>query len=199
MTALSDLMNVIREWTVRPDYSDTLVDSFIRTAESNLSRSMRVSAMIKISDGLFVEPNKRVVLPGDWRELDLVRVNNSKPLTYRERGAFYSDPDGNKARYTIVGNYIEIGTLGTDPTGMPIEISYYANSPHLGDNGNWLYNAYYDLYLRACLASAYEYNVELDKAASMSSLVGGWVADANEEHRKSKTSGSTLVDPRYRR
>lgn len=198
MTPWEHITSAIREWSVRPDYSDNLVDSFIRTAESNLSRSMRVSAMIKVSDGTFLSTN-RVVLPPDWRELELVRVNNGKPLVFREADSFYADPSGNKHRYTLIGDFIEVGDLGQDPSGLPIEISYFANAPHIGDDPNWLFTKYYDIFLRACLASAYEYNVEVDKAATMSTLVGGWVADANEEYRKSKTSGSVLIDPRIRR
>lgn len=198
MTPWEKLATAIREWAVRPDYSDNVVDSFIRTAESNLSRSMRVADMIRISDGNFLT-NKRVPLPLDWRELEMVRVNEGKPLIFRERVSFYNDPAGNKNTYTIVGNYIEVGDLGTDPSGLPVEVTYYCNAEHIEDTSNWLFDKYYDIFLRACLASAYEYNVEIDKAAQVSSLVGGWVLDANEEYRKSKVSGSNLRDPRIHR
>lgn len=200
MTPNESMVAAVREWAVRPDYSDVLVDSFIRTAESNLSRVMRVSAMVKFADATVLDSQKRVPLPPDWRELDMVRVNNGKPLRFRENSAFYADTAANNTgMYTIIGDYIEVGGNLDNLVGLPVEIAYYCTCPHIGDNPNWLFTKYYDLYLQACLVAAFTYSVEMDKAAASSGIVTGWVADANDEHRRASFSGSTLVDPRIRR
>lgn len=181
---------MIKEWAARPDYSDAVVTSFIRSAETNLSRIMRVKEMIAVVDAPLSQ--KRVKLPSDWRELDTVRVNSGVPLDFLDRGTFYSGQHDTYSHYTITGDCIEVGSLRDAEDGLPVEITYYAALPTLTGDTNWVLTTYYDLFLQACLVSAYNYNIEPDKATLQSQVVTALVDGANEEHIKSKVSGSRL-------
>lgn len=196
MTAIADFMEQIRLWNARPDFSDALCDGFIRTAESHLSKVLRVKEMMQISDGLLTQ--KRVSLPVDWRELDYVRVNDGPPLKYIARTDFFSANFDTCRKYTIVGNYILFGADIAVDDNLDVEISYYRNIPHLGDDPNFMYEYYYDIYLQATLIPAFLYQIETERAAAQGTYVSTLVGMANDEHMVSKVSGSQLLNHRSR-
>jgi hypothetical protein len=190
MTAYTDFVENIREWAARPDWSDALVLSFIRTAEAQIARRLRVKEMMEIADGL-VDSN-RVKLPVDWKELDYVRVNNGLPLHYQARDDFFSDKGDRSRKYTIVGNYIMFGATIDAINGFPVEISYYKDVPPFVDDPTWLSLHYYDIYLQKCLSVGYLYGVEVEKSVAISNVVDGFIDAANDEHINSRNSGSVL-------
>ena len=190
MTVYSDFATAIRLWTARPDYDDITVDSFIRTAETNLSRMMRVKEMITISDAILTA--SRVPLPTGWRELEYVRVNNGKPLRYMNNNDFFEETSPVRDRYTLVGDTLIVGgdTSGID--GYPVEIAAYMAAPHLADVGTWLHDYYYDIFLQACKVTALIFGEEDEKAMATQAYVTALVEAANDEHKTSKISGSPL-------
>lgn len=194
MSDFSDFLNTVREWAIREDWSDNLVTSFIRTAESELSRNMRVKEMIIIADAQIEEA--RTKLPLDWRELDFVRLNGGKPIRYMPVADFNDKAEGWKSRYTIIGNTIEFGTDIPAPNGLAVEISYYAATPKFSETNTWLQDYYYDIFLQKCLAIGLLYSRKMEDYAALSALVDNLVAIANEEHKISNYSGSPLKRPR---
>jgi len=60
VTKYSDFLDNIRNWLVHPEYDDNLVDGFVRSAESNLNRQIRVKEMIEIDE-------QSTVLKFRWR------------------------------------------------------------------------------------------------------------------------------------
>lgn len=198
MTAYSDFLDNIRTWVVHPEYDDNLVDSFVRSAESNLNRQMRVKEMIEIDDAIVT--TRRVTLPSGWQELDTVRLNDSEPLTYVSRSDFYGRKQPLTDKYTIVGNYILFGSDNVNAIdGYPVELSYYKAVPHLSvSDTTWLHDNYYDIYLQACLVPAYLYGQETDRSLAVSTYVGSLITDANDKDMIAKVSGSQLKMPRSR-
>lgn len=196
LSAKSDFITIIKGWVARPDHSDLIVDSFIRTAESNLQRNLRVKEMIQLSDAIVTQ--RRIRLPLDWRELDYVRLNDSEPLDYISRHDFFSGSQQLTDKYTIVGDYALFGGDVFKTDGLAVEISYYKNIPHLETDATWLYTTYYDIFLQACNVVAYLYGLEVEKANALSVYVEGLVTSANNEHLISRVSGSQLKMPRAR-
>lgn len=192
VTAATDFATAIRLWAARPDYDDTLVDSFIRTAESNLSRVMRVKEMITISDAVLTA--NKAPLPTGWRDLEYVRLNDGKPLKYLTNDEFWAENVPLKNRYTIVGDTIIVGA-DTSGDGLAVEIAAYMAAPHLTDDATWLYTYYYDIFLQACKVTALIFGEEDEKAMAAQTYVEALIAGANEEHARQKVSGSPLRVP----
>ena len=194
MTDFTTFLNTVREWAIREDWSDNLVTSFIRTAESELSRTMRVKEMIIIADAQIEDA--RTKLPVDWREMDFVRINGGKPIRYMPVADFNAQLNGWKSSFTIIGNTVQFGTDLPAPDGLAVEIAYYAAAPKFTDANTWLQNYYYDICLQKTLAIGLLYSQKMEDYAALSALVDNLVAVANEEHKISNYSGSTLKRPR---
>lgn len=197
MTALTDHCDTIRSW-LNFEYDDTLIISWTRMAEELLSTMLRCKHMIAI-DVAEVE-QQRVRLPSDWLDLDFVRIVDKYPILFRTRDAFYtipsSDRNYNSRHYTIVGNYLVVGAKVDD--GVPVEISYYEAIPPLGEDKNWLMTYYSRLYIAATLSVATGYSIEDDRATLWQTSMQTFVDAINEEHTKSKSSGSKLIIPQRR-
>lgn len=189
MAVIDDFRTVVRDYLVHPEYSDVLVDSFIRQAESNLSRNMRVKEMVIISDAPVVEA--RVALPKDWRELEYVRFNNGKTLELVDRDKLFGASRPHNY-FTLVGDYITFGNELDVVDGTAIEIAYYAAAPHLAAGESWLHKFYYDIFLHSAVAAGFIYAVEPEKSSSLLALTQQLVSNANDEHTMSKSSGSVI-------
>lgn len=201
MTALSDQCDVIRGWlNLGPDvYPDSVVTSWIRMAEEALSKRLRVKEMVQIDVGTLVQD--RYLLPSDWREMDFIRVIDGKPRRYVPRDDFYNPDEpfasDQKNCYTIAGNYIIVG--GTSATApIQLEITYYQDIPPLDVDPNWIILKAPTLYTIAALGIASMYAIEDERGPLWSGQVDTLVQDMNDEHARSKASGSRLT-VRHRR
>lgn len=196
MTAISDFCNTIRGWLNFEDYSDQLITSWVRMAEEQISTSLRCKHMIAIDTALVNQG--RVKLPDDWLALDFVRVVDGKPLHFRTRDDFYNPPANrpgyNDGYYTITGNYL-ITPASLDDS-ISVELSYYESIPPLGDNVNWLMKYYSRLYVASTLAAASTYSIEDERGVVWQEAAQNFIDQINEEHQKSKASGSRIVMPR---
>lgn len=195
MTAISDFCNVIRKWlNIGPDeYPDDLVSTWVKMAEEQLSTSLRCKHMITIDTAVITEG--RVTLPLDWLALDFVRVVDGAPLHFRSRDDFYSNDykveNYNRGHYTLSGNYLIV------PAGMSnnlsVELTYYQSIPPLSDGPNWLMQYYSRLYVASTLAVASMYAIEDERAVTWQTAAQAFIDQINEEHLKSKASGSRIV------
>lgn len=195
MTAIGDFCTLIREWlNIGSEvYPDSVVTSWVRMTEETLSKRLRCKEMIEIAVGTII--NQRYALPGDWREMDLVRVIGGGPLRYIPRDDFYNPDEPFVSDlpncYTIIGNYIAIGANAED--GAQIEIAYYQDVPTLGDDPTWLSSKFPTLNTVTTLHVATMYAIEDERGPMWESKSDGLIADINSEHSKSKASGSRLT------
>jgi hypothetical protein len=187
-------LETVREWSIREDWADSLVTSFVRTAESELSRNMRVKEMVTIADAQVED--SRTKLPLDWRELDFVKINGGKPILYMPVANFNAQVNGWKNHYTIIGNTLQLGADIPAPDGLAVEISYYAAAPKFETTNTWLQNYYYDIFLQKTLAVGLLYSQKMEDYAALSALVDNLIGIANEEHKISNFSGSPLKRPK---
>lgn len=190
MSDFTNFLDDIRTWTGRPDFSDQLVASFVRMAETTLTLSLRVREMVVTADAICTE--NKVALPEDWAEANLIRFTGSKPLHYQTEEDFYSALYKDPSRYTILGNDIEFGAPIDQTEGLAVTMSYFQHIPQFADTGTWLYQKYYVIFLQACNAAAALYSQEVQRASEINGTVGPMIEAANAMYRRGNISGSVL-------
>lgn len=193
MTAISDFCTTIRGW-LNFEYDDVLITSWVRMAEELLSETLRCKHMVQIDTGEVV--TGRVLLPSDWLDLDFVRVVDGGPLRFRSRDEFYNnreeDTNYNHGYYTITGNYLIVGDLDD---GVEVELAYYQTIPPL-DATNWLLTYYSRLYITATLSVGAMYSFDDARGPVWQTAMQTFVDTINENHVKSRASGSVLIQRR---
>jgi hypothetical protein len=205
MTDFADLKLQIAEWANRSDWSDTLVTSYVRMAESKLNQELRIALMIQFDDGIIT--SRCAQLPNDWLAMDLVRVANGNgadgflPARYKARDEFFNLTDKNSFMYyTIVGTTMFFGGTPDPIDGTEYKLAYYGEVPTFSDTqASWVYTKYPQLYLFAALMHADLHAVgEEQSAANMKQLVEDMIQKLNTGHLGSKASGSRVAMPRHR-
>jgi hypothetical protein len=205
MTDFSDLKSQIAEWANRGDWSDALVTSFVRMAESKFNQELRVGAMIKTAANIVTA--RCAPLPDDWLAMDLVRVANENgadgflPARYKSRDEFFNQRDTHTwMYYTIVGGVIHFGGTPDPLDGTEFRIAYYGEVPTLTDvQTSWVYTKHPQLYLFASLMHADLHAVgEEQGAANMKTLAEDMIQKLNAAHLGAKASGSRVTMPRMR-
>jgi hypothetical protein len=205
MTDFADMKLQIAEWANRSDWSDTLVTSYVRMAESKLNQELRIALMIQFDDGIIT--SRCAQLPNDWLAMDLVRVANGNgadgflPARYKARDEFFNLTDKNSFMYyTIVGTTMFFGGTPDPIDGTEYKLAYYGEVPTFSDTqASWVYTKYPQLYLFAALMHADLHAVgEEQSAANMKQLVEDMIQKLNTGHLGSKASGSRVAMPRHR-
>ena len=193
MTALEDWCNTFRAWLNRDvtDYPDTLVTTFIRMAEADLSDRLRCADQIAIDTAVISDA--RVQMPADCRELDFVKILDGYPLDYLDRKAFYAKSGEAQLRYySITGNFILVGGPPTVSETRELEISYFEAVPPLLNEATWLQTKYPNLFLPAVMVSASAYGVEDERAQGFEGKMQGLIDTINEKYMVSKSAGSRI-------
>lgn len=205
MSDFSDFKSQIAEWANRQDWSDALVTSFVRMAESKLNKELRVALMIQMDDGIIT--SRCAQLPDDWLAMDLVRVANENgadgflPARYKSRDEFFTQRDTHTwMYYTLVGTTMYFGGTPDPVDGTEYKIAYYGEVPVLSDTQtSWVYTKYPDLYLSAAMMHAYMHAVgEEQNAANSKSLTEDTIQKLNAAHLGAKASGSRVTRQRHR-
>lgn len=190
MTDFSNFLDDVRLWVGRKDYSDAVVTSFVRMAETSLSQTMRVGKMVVRSEAIATEG--RIALPADFLEAEMVRFPSGKPLEYKDPDTFYSAVNKGSRWYTILGQEIEFGAPIDAIEGLSVSMSYFQHVPAFTEASTWLHRYYYNIFLQSCNAAAALYGQEFDRATALEGLVSGMVSAANDTYTRGKTSGSVL-------
>lgn len=209
----------IRNWLAIGSeiYPDTVVTSWIRMADEQLSTQLRIKHMIQIDTATVVDD--RVPLPKDWQEINFVRILPAGGVCrYQTRDEFYNPEFPNppktpyttrKARYCISGNNLILGDVTSSP-GLQVELTYYQNIPPLlnetstdvnevvipGGQNNWINEFHPTLYTVKILHIASMYAIEDDRSPTWESQSLKMAMDLNQAHLISKASGSVLVQTR---
>ena len=205
MTDFSDFKSQIADWANRADWSDALVTSFVRQAEQKLNAELRVDRMIQFDEALIT--SRCAPLPDDWLQMDLVRISNDNgadgflPIRYKARDEFYNLRDNwTYGYFTIEGRQIYIGGCPDSVNGQTVKIAYYGEVPVFSDDtDSFIYTKYPNLYLNAALMHAALHAVgEEQSAGNFKALTEDQIAKLNNDHFRSKASGSRVTRPRAR-
>jgi len=205
-TFLTDKCNQIRDWLALGEdvYPDSVVTSWIRMAEEYLSLALRVKHMIQIDTATVL--NARIPLPLDWQEIRLVRfVSSGGVCRYQTPDAFFNpefpdspEPpyDGQYNRYTILGNYLMVGSVNT-VDGTQVELTYYQDIPPLTDDANNWVNYYHStVFTLKVLHTASMYAIEDARGPTWDNEVVRLVNAMNAQHKIDMASGSVLMPVR---
>jgi hypothetical protein len=205
VTDFADFKTQIAEWSNRQDWSDALVTSFVRMAETKFNTELRVDRMIANIEAIII--NRCAPLPDDWLEMDLVRIQNSKaadgwfPIQYQPRHIFYSLKDQDALGfYTIEGRQIYFGGAPDSVNGINFKLVYYSEVPVFSDTvDSWVYTKQPSLYLFAALMHADLHAIgEENSAANLKQLVEDTITKLNADHLRARASGSRLSQGRRR-
>ena len=205
MTDFSDFKAQIAEWSNRQDWSDALVTSFVRMAESKLNQELRVALMIQMDDGIIT--SRCAQLPDDWLAMDLVRVANENgadgflTARYKARDEFFNQRDTHTwMYYTMVGATIFFGGTPDPIDGTEYKIAYYGEVPVFSDTQtSWVYTKHPNLFLSAAMMHAFLHAVgEEQNAANSKQLAEDMIQKLNAAHLGAKASGSRVTMPRHR-
>lgn len=191
----SDFIVTIRDWLNRDDLSEALVGSFITMALNQLSSSLRVDRMIRVSEALLNA--NRIRLPEDWQEADFIRVVDSHVLTYLSRDEYYNMTDQQSLKhYTLSGRYLIIGGEPYNEPFTNVELSYFADILEFTDTpgplDNWLLLHHLHLITMCTLSYASGYGIEDERAAVFAGAAQSMIDELNAAYLKSKTSGSRM-------
>lgn len=205
MTDFADFKAQIAEWSNRQDWSDALVTSFVRMAESKLNQELRVALMIQMDDGIIT--SRCAQLPDDWLAMDLVRVANASgadgflTARYKARDEFFNQRDTHTwMYYTMVGATIFFGGTPDPIDGTEYKIAYYGEVPVFSDTQtSWVYTKHPNLFLSAAMMHAFLHAVgEEQNAANSKQLAEDMIQKLNAAHLGAKASGSRVTMPRHR-
>jgi len=205
MSDFSDLKAQIADWANRQDWSDAVVTSFVRMAESKFNQELRVGQMIQMDDGIIT--SRCAQLPDDWLAMDLVRVANENgadgflTARYKSRDEFFNQRDDRTwMYYTFVGTTMYFGGTPDPVDGTEYKLAYYGEVPVLSDTQtSWVYTKYPALYLSATLMFAALRAVgEEQSAANFKGAAEDMIQKLNAAHLGAKASGSRVTRPRHR-
>ena len=216
MTDYADFTAELKDWANRGDWSDVLVASFVRDAESKFNAELRVDRMLQSDDSVVTD--RCVCLPDDWLEFDLVLMATDQvqsgwfPLRYKPRDEFFRLPDSpysgfsatssnnSIGMYTIEGRQIYFGGAPDEVNGNTVRIHYYGEVPNFATLGtSWVYTKHGSMYRYAALMHADLHAVgEEDKAGNLKQLTEDMINKLNAQHRYSRASGSRLSRSRVR-
>lgn len=205
MTALTDFIATIRDWTNRSDLSDALITSWVRMGEERINNELLYKDMLTREEATFLD--NASPLPTDWIKVDYVkyvRVANHNNINIRRGRPFdfiSKDEYWDRVRgitpytaapcYTIIGNDIFITGDIDGAEGVPIQIGVYRKVPPL--NGpNWLYTNHVALYTFATLAASAPYLMEDERMVTWESKATQLIGLMNESSRSGQTGGSPM-------
>jgi hypothetical protein len=205
LTDYSDFVAQIKEYQNRQDWSDLLVQGFVRMSEQKFNEELRISWMIQTEDGLVT--GRCADLPADWLEMSLVRISNPSvptgfyPIHYKARDEFFKLPDKwSRGFYTIEGRELFVGGPPDTTNGRTLRISYYGKVPVFSDaQPSWIYTEYPSLFLAAASMQAFMHAVgEEQNAGAAKQLTEDTIQKLNAEWAYAKASGSRLTRTRTR-
>jgi hypothetical protein len=211
MTDFSDFTASLADWANRQDWSQTLLTSFVRDAESKLNAELRIDRMIcqatnNVTQGC-------APLPDDWLESDFMLIASGttpsgwRPIRYEQRDRFFKLPvdpysasyEASSAsttnKYTIEGRTIYFGGPVDDIEGTQFQLNYYAEVPVFSDTvDSWVYTKFPSLYRYAALMHADLHAVgEEQTAGLMKQLAEDIITKLNANHQHARASGSLLA------
>lgn len=194
----SELTSAIADYLNRQDLA-SVIPTFVRLAESELGRSLRVRNML--SRATATADSQYLSLPNDFLEMRNLRLSGPhgwqslEVLSAKQVDDFrtynYKNSAGVPGFYAINGNAIELIPV---PNGQfTVEMTYYSAIPSLSDtaNTNWLLAKNPDLYLFGSLLQTAPYLKEDERIQTWAGIYRSLLADVVAESERATYNGST--------
>jgi hypothetical protein len=153
IASYTDLIAEIRDLMDDADYRQDIIDRAIRKAEAEFNRKLRTPemetrAVLNVTEEL-------TQLPADFLALRYIFQEGSPDSPLRSMSpagmlGMYAGTSGTPQAYTIEGNMLRVGPVGS----ATLEMVYYRPVPQLSDAevSNWLLRQHPDLYVAGTMA-----------------------------------------------
>lgn len=192
---LVELRAYVRDYTLRSDLSDTLLNGFLSQIEAGFRRDLPRHRLAEKTTELSANTTTGAVsLPSDFREARSVQLDG-EPLS------IVSIDTRTKTKGTPAGYYVTGSTLALVPppatSGGRVSLVYQALVPPLTDAApsNWVLSNFPPVYVHALLALAYGWLKDSNAFTEQMSLYQAAVAAIDIDHRRSIYSGGTPIMP----
>jgi|9_EtaG_2_1085328.scaffolds.fasta_scaffold38903_2 hypothetical protein len=198
MTTYATLKSDITEYMARSDITDALKATFVRLAEAEIRRSVRIGAM-EVTDTSFAVSNQSTALPTGFIAMRSLSNNtqNKREMDYlppaRLRSSKVMDIGSQTpTAYTIEGTNLVVAP--SPSAGTTLTMVYYKAFDALSADSdtNVLLSTYYDVYLYGALRAAAEWALEPDAEGRYTQKFLAVIEQTNQEERWSRVSGSAL-------
>ena len=198
MTTFATLKTDISSYMARSDLTESLKNTFVRIAEAEIRRKVRIGQM-ETTNTSFSVSSQSTALPTGFVSMRAVTNNtqNQREMEYmspvRLRSSrIFDEGTGEPSVYTIEGDNIVIAPT---PSSGSLTIVYYKAFDALSadTDTNWLLANGYDVYLYGSLRAASEWAMEPDTENQYAIKFERAVEQINREDRWGRVSGSGLV------
>lgn len=198
MTTFATLKTDISSYMARSDLTESLKNTFVRIAEAEIRRKVRIGQM-ETTNTSFSVSSQSTALPTGFVSMRAVTNNtqNQREMEYmspvRLRSSrIFDEGTGEPSVYTIEGDNIVIAPT---PSSGSLTIVYYKAFDALSADSdtNWLLANGYDVYLYGSLRAASEWAMEPDTENQYAIKFERAVEQINREDRWGRVSGSGLV------
>tara|TARA_B100000700_G_scaffold328666_1_gene447267 strand:+ start:1236 stop:1856 length:621 start_codon:yes stop_codon:yes gene_type:complete len=198
MTTFATLKTDISSYMARSDLTESLKNTFVRIAEAEIRRKVRIGQM-ETTNTSFSVSSQTTALPTGFVSMRAVTNNtqNQREMEYmspvRLRSSrIFDEGTGEPSVYTIEGDNIVIAPT---PSSGSLTIVYYKAFDALSadTDTNWLLANGYDVYLYGSLRAASEWAMEPDTENQYAIKFERAVEQINREDRWGRVSGSGLV------
>lgn len=189
LSTFTELKAAIAGWVNRTDLTSAIPD-FIALAEAQISRRLRVRAMIAraeatISTEFFAVPTDfaaPIRLTLEIEEDDISVLEFLAPERFLEMKQGRPNETGEPEFFTVVGGEIQV--LPIPDTSYTAELVYYARVPDLASNStNWLLTAHPDVYLYGSLVQSAPYLKNDERVSVWGELYLQGLADIEKADR----------------
>lgn len=198
------LVDAIKNWANRKDWSDAQVGEFITLAEARFNRVLRVPDMEVIAESEFAadansnNAERMNPLPTDMLTLRSIYLDCTPLKAMSPSGLIeeYGNRVGTPQAYAIIGSEPRKIRLAPQPGGaVSVSIIYYRKIPNVTETNadNWLLNEHPDIYLFACLVAAEAYVVNDERLPLWKAAVDEAIAELNDDAMRSRYGGAPLV------
>ena len=195
MTTYATLKSDIAGWLLRDDLTSA-IPSFIRLAEAEIRRDVRIRAMIRTYTMTVTAQSQS--LPTDFVEMVRVSLDSStaSQLSYMPPSALYQHDaytdSGDPVFWTIEGDYL---VTAPNATGNDLLLAYYRKFDALTDDAdtNWLLTNAYDIYLYGSLVHSAPYIKEDARAQLWTMGYQAAINALNKSDRRSMFAGGPLA------
>ena len=198
MTTFATLKTDISSYMARSDLTESLKNTFVRIAEAEIRRKVRIGQM-ETTNTSFSVSSQSTALPTGFVSMRAVTNNTQNqremdfmsPVRLRSSRIF-DEGTGEPSAYTIEGDNIVIAPT---PSSGSLTLVYYKAFDALSadTDTNWLLTNGYDVYLYGALRAASEWAMEPDTENQYASKFERAGDQINREDRWGRVSGSGLV------
>ena len=190
------LVETIRSWTNRDDFTNLQITEFIAMFEARINRVLRHPEMEEIVSATLTSGNND--LPDDFLAMRAIYRDTQelKAMTPAAMIREYGTGSGIAVAYTIIGSQPRKIRLGPQPSAdTPITMVYYQKLVGVNEENadNWLLNEHPDLYLYGTLLAAEAYLANDERLPIWKRAYDEALAELDRSAQVDRFGGAPLV------